>query len=306
MRYTIRRLWRLIPFSFACLTVMSCAPSHSAFESSGAIDFTVPGVDDVPDLHGDPDRPDLVIFFGGNEFMVLPDLLAAFRKQHPRYRRIFCETLPPGVIGEQIDKGRLVIGNLEITVRPDVVTAGKDRIMKMERSGRVKDATPYAGNTLAIMVKAGNPKQVKGFRDLARDDVRVSLPDSSIEDIGKKVEKALEESGGQGLTTAVLQTKVRAGTTFITRIHHRQTPRRILAGESDAGPVWLTEALFQQSAGNPLEPVEVPETETTTSTSFAAALTGAPHPEGARDFLNFITSDEAQAIFKRFGFRKPE
>ena len=60
--------------------------------------FTVPGVDNVPDLFGDVNNPDLIIFFGGNQFMVIDDLVAAFKKAYPAYKKVFVETLPPGIL----------------------------------------------------------------------------------------------------------------------------------------------------------------------------------------------------------------
>lgn len=65
---------------------------------SGGVNFTVKGVDNVPDIYGDITDPQLVIFMGGNQFMVLDELLAAFRKKHPQYQRILVETLPPGLL----------------------------------------------------------------------------------------------------------------------------------------------------------------------------------------------------------------
>ena len=53
----------------------------------GGVNFTVSGVNNVPDLHGNPTDSDLVIFFGGNQFMVLPELMAAFQREHPEVAR---------------------------------------------------------------------------------------------------------------------------------------------------------------------------------------------------------------------------
>ena len=39
--------------------------------------FTVPGINNVPDLYGDVTDPQLVVLFAGNQYMVVPDLLAA-------------------------------------------------------------------------------------------------------------------------------------------------------------------------------------------------------------------------------------
>ncbi len=75
-----------------------------------AVPFTVPGVDNVPDLFGDINNPDLVVFFGGNQFMVLDDLIAAFKKANPAYQKVFVESLPPGILAKQIEGGTMTIG----------------------------------------------------------------------------------------------------------------------------------------------------------------------------------------------------
>ena len=82
--------------------------------------FTVPGIDNVPDLYGDINDPQSVVFMDGNQFMVVDELLTAFRKEHPQYDRIFVETLPPGILAGQIKTGSVSIGNMRISLRPDV------------------------------------------------------------------------------------------------------------------------------------------------------------------------------------------
>ncbi|MGB8424357.1 MAG: hypothetical protein WCD88_01115 [Desulfobacterales bacterium] len=74
----------------------------------------MPDVNSVSDLHGDLHDPDLGIFFGGIQFMVLPELIKAFQERYPDVRGVFYETLPPGIIEQQLKSGSLVIGNLKI------------------------------------------------------------------------------------------------------------------------------------------------------------------------------------------------
>src|SRR5689334_21419343 len=71
----------------------------------GGQNFTVPGIENVPDLYGDIVAADLVVFLAGNQYMVVHDLVDAFRAAHPQYRRVFVETLPPGVLADQVEKG---------------------------------------------------------------------------------------------------------------------------------------------------------------------------------------------------------
>ena len=265
--------------------------------------FTVPEVDNVPDLHGDIVDPQLVIFFNGNQFMVTHDLIAAFQETFPEYERIYWETLPPGVLVDQIRVGALVVGNLRIAVRPDIFTAGTARIGQLDREcGWFSRMEPYAKNQLGIMVHADNPLGIAGLPDLGRKEVRVSMPDPRTEGIGRLIVQAYKKAGGEPLVDAVMKEKVGNGSTSLTDIHHRQTPMRIMAGQSDAGAVWRTEALFQERIDNPIEIVEIPPDWNQTGTYVAARLKHAPHPRAADDFLDFLIGPEGQKIYRDYGF----
>jgi molybdate transport system substrate-binding protein len=262
--------------------------------------FTIPGVDNVPDLFGDINDPQLVVFFAGNQFMCIDDLLAAFKKAYPKYQRIFAETLPPGILAKQIEGGSITIGNMRITLQPDVYTAGKSRMD--QTMDYVTDTVAYAFNKLAIMVSAGNPKKINGLKDLARNDVRVSMPNPEWEGIGKRIEEAYIKAGGDELKKMIMETKVRDSSTFLTQIHHRQTPMRILYGQSDAGPVWYSEALYQKMINHPVEMITIPDQENIKAVYIAGMLKAAPHPKAASDFMTFLVSKEAKAIYRKYGF----
>ena len=266
-----------------------------------AVMFTVPGIDNVPDLFGEINDPQLVIFFAGNQFMVIDELINAFKKEYPEYKRVFAETLPPGILAKQIEGGSITIGNLKIDVQPDIYTDGKSSIeMKPEWFSKTE---VYAKNSLAIMVRKGNPKNIKGLIDLGRADIRVSMPNPLWEGIGKQIEKAYMKAGGDKLKAAVMETKVKDSTTFLTQIHHRQTPMRILYNQSDAGPVWFSEAYYQQLIGHPIETIEIAEKENIEATYVAGLLKTAPHKKAANDFMNFLISATARDIYKKFGFK---
>jgi ABC-type molybdate transport system substrate-binding protein len=264
------------------------------------VQFTVPGVDNVPDLFGDINNPQLVVFFAGNQFMCIADLITEFKKTHPKYRRVFAETLPPGILAKQIINGSIVIGNMRITLKPDVYTAGKTRINQMPQYF-VKTEL-YAKNRLAIMVRKGNPLNIKGLKDLGRDDVRVSMPNPEWEGVGKRIEEAYLKAGGEALKMEVMETKVKNNTTFLTQIHHRQSPMRILYNQSDAAPVWYSEAYYQQSIGHPIELIEVPENENIHAEYIAGLLKNAPHRVAAEEFMRFLVSPAAKAIYRKYGF----
>lgn len=262
--------------------------------------FTIPGVDNVPDLFGDINDPQLVVFFAGNQFMCIDDLLASFKLKYPQYQRIFAETLPPGILAKQIDGGSITIGNMRITLKPDVYTAGKSRIDKM--ASYFSDTATYAYNKLAIMVAKGNPQNIQDLKDLERKNIRVSMPNPEWEGIGRRIEEAYVKAGGDELKNAIMKTKVADSSTYLTQIHHRQTPMRIMYGKSDAGPVWFSEAFYQKMIGHPIDMVPIPDNENIKATYMAGQLKNAPHKKAAKDFMNFLTSETAKNIYKKYGF----
>jgi ABC-type molybdate transport system substrate-binding protein len=267
--------------------------------------FSVPPFDAVSDLYGDIVDPQLVVFFAGNQFMVVHDLVAAFQQAHPQYRRIFVETLPPGILARQIETGSLVMGNLRITLAPDIYTAGKGAIANTQKQhGWFADTLDYARNPLAILVAQGNPKHIGSLKDLGRPDVRVSMPNPAWEGIARQIEASYRKAGGETLDQTIMQAKVHDGSTFLTRIHHRQSPLRVLEGESDAAPVWSTEAYFQQQIlHHPVETVAIPAAQNATATYTAARMKQAPHEQAAKDFMAFMASPAAQAVYRKYGFQ---
>lgn len=267
--------------------------------------FHVEDVDNIPDLHGNPEDAKLVLFIGGNQFFVLPRLIAGFEKQHPELAgHIFYETLPPGILRKQMEQNNTItLGNLTLHVVPDVYEAGARVLDEMQTQGKAKQVVRYATNNLEIMVAAENPKHIKSLKDLGDPAVRLSMPNPETEGVARQVADSLRKAGGDSLVHTVYELKVKSGGTFLTQIHHRQTPMRILEGKSDAGVVWASEVKFQQKAGNPIAGIAIPDAENTIAIYAAGVVVGSPHPAAAAAWLAYLQSDEAQAAYAEFGFK---
>jgi len=87
-----------------------------------------------------------------------------------------------------------------------------------------------------------------------------------------------------------MEKKVADSTTYLTQIHHRQSPMRILYHQSDAAPVWFSEVYYQQMINHPVEMVPIPENENITATYMAGLMKNAPHAQAAK------------AIYRKYGF----
>ncbi|HEX4020497.1 MAG TPA: substrate-binding domain-containing protein [Acidobacteriaceae bacterium] len=267
--------------------------------------FQVDDIDNVPDLHGNPADARLVLFIGGNQFFVLPALIAEFESHHPELRgHIFYETLPPGILRKQIaNDNTLTLGNLTLQVQPDVYEAGARAVKEMAQQQLVETPVAYATNDLEIMVKAENPKNIRTLNDLGRKNVKLSMPNPAWEGVARQIGDSLRKAGGEQLFHTVYQTKVQSGDTYLTQIHHRQTPMRIMEGKSDAGVTWASEVKFQEKIGNPIRGVVIPATQNTTAIYAAAVLRNAPHVEAARAWIAYLTTPEAQTIYHEYGFQ---
>jgi ABC-type molybdate transport system substrate-binding protein len=269
-------------------------------------EFTVADADDLADFHGDPTHPALSLYVGGNYFFAMAPLVAAFEAKYPQYKgHLYWETIPPGLLVRQIQAGGTVtVGNMTWTVKPDVYLAGLAAVKKQIDAGLLSGpAVPYVTNVLAIMVPKGNPAHVASLADLARSNVRLAMPNPEFEGIARQIKESLAKAGGDALVTNIYQTKVSDGSTRLTHIHHRQTPLWLMQGKVQAGVTWQSEAVFQEQAGHPIETVDIPAAQNTTAIYAAAAVKGAPHPEAASRWLDFIRSPEALEIFERFGFK---
>lgn len=300
-------------FLFFAAVTLSAQPGVFPPWSKGAnnpaldkgYEFQVPDIDNVADLHGNPNQALLVLLVGGNQFMVMPGLMRAFEAEHPELRgRVFYETLPPGILRRQIAaKGTITLGNLTLQIQADVYEAGLNAVQDMERAKIVGTPVSYATNDLEIMVRRGNPLNIRSLSDLGKENVRLSMPNPKWEGVARQVAMSMEKAGGAPLVDKVMKQKVKDGSTFLTQIHHRQTPIRILNGQSDAGVTWASEVIFQERIGNPVVGVIMPPAQNTNATYSAAMLKNAPHREAAAAWLLFLASPAAQKAYAAYGFK---
>jgi ABC-type molybdate transport system substrate-binding protein len=247
---------------------------------------------------------DLILFMAGNQFMVMEELLSAFQKRYPEIKKIFYETLPPGLELRQILAGGARFGNMEIRVTPDIYTAVSNEAMQeLLKRGLIKEYFVYLHNRIVLMVRKGNPLGIKDVKDLARDEVRISQP-GPLEDITRYIIEMYKKAGGEEFVHRIMEEKRAEGTTIFTLVHHRETPLRIIKGTADVGPVWATEVIHAKNQGLPVDMVEVGEEfdQRDKVNYYITILNNAPHPENAKKFLEFIRSSEAQEIYTKYGF----
>lgn len=146
-----------------------------------------------------------------------------------------------------------------------------------------------------------------GIKDLARADVRTSMPNPVNEGIMQFYARKVLERNGVWPTIAGGKECFSCQTTernWFTAVHHRETPERIRDNKSDAGIVWKTEVLEALRGGAQVDAVELPpEDSLRDEVSYAiGALTASRHKANAEKYLAFLGTPAAQSAYAKFGF----
>jgi molybdate transport system substrate-binding protein len=145
----------------------------------------------------------------------------------------------------------------------------------------------FVTNLLQIAVPAGNPGEVTGLEDFAREELVIGLcaEDVPCGDFGRQ---ALENAG----VTPSLDTNEPDVRALLTKIE---------SDELDAGIVYVTDVL----SATGVEGVEIPAAVNVVAEYPIAVLARAPNPDAASAWVEFVLSEEGQAILTSYGFTSP-
>ncbi len=260
---------------------------------------------------GDSYTADLVMYLAGNQFMVMEELIQDFLKKNRGIKSVFVETIPPGQIlkGQILKQGK--IAGQKINQNPDIfASVNYNHMKKLKKKGMMDEAMIYIHNKLELMVAKGNPKKIKGAKDLGRDDLVQSHPNPLTEGIFKFY-------GAQMLKDLGLYEKVTAnkkckscwavpGKTWFTSRHHRETPNRIEKGEADVGIVWTTEVAYAKTTNRKVGgvPIKAPYNMQHKVGYAIGPLKAGRNQENAKTFLKYLGTGKAQGIYAKYGFVK--
>jgi ABC-type molybdate transport system substrate-binding protein len=249
------------------------------------------------------------IWVAGNQFFAMDDVIHGFQKANPGVS-VALITLPPGTVVEAIKANGWVFEGTPYPGRPDLyASVNIGHLQSLNKEGLMNDYMTYMHNEIVLMVAKGNPKNIKTVDDLVRPDVRTSLPNPINEGIMVfYLRKVLEQ---RGLWQKISAGKECAGcattdNNWFTAVHHRETPARILAGQSDVGVVWKTEALEALRNGSAIEIQKLPPDQSKINeVSYVIGPLAKPqHPKQAEAYIHFLQSADGQDAYAGHGFVK--
>lgn len=203
--------------------------------------------------------------------------------------------------------GALTLGNLTVSVNPkalwpDVFMTGPRQMARLSAGGHIDGYFTYACNRGSVLlVKKGNPKEIRGVADLARTDVRVAISSPEREPASfESYSKTLNAQGGEGLSRQILDKRNTVTPVFV---HHRENPQLVADDRADVAPMYLHLATYlKQHMPAMFDFVALPAEGNYRDSLGAAKILNSPRPLAAQAWLTFLQTDEAAAVFARHEF----
>ena len=239
---------------------------------------------------------ELIVFAAASMTETLTQLKAVYEAEHPNVTIVY-NFDSSGTLKTQIESGAECdvfisaapkqMNQLDITADPAVNTAGLDFVLAGTRLNLLE-------NKVALAVPEGNPKDVQSYDALAAalkdGSVFLAIGNSDVP-VGQYTQKIFAY---YGLDEEAL---AQAGAlTYGSNV--KEVTTQVSEGAVDCGIIYATDAF---SAG--LQVVDTATVEMCGQVVYpAAVLNITKHEEIARDYLAFLTSEAADAVFMAVGF----
>jgi len=230
--------------------------------------LTEPTANQLNDLHGQIGQCDIVLSTTGNYHMALREIWQVYLTNNAKDLDIktWFYTTSPSISPQQITNKTVQFGNLNLNCVPQVAVGPKKLIKKLTDlkviQGKPVKILKNYGNV--ILVKKGNPKNIKSVWDLGRTDVTLVTPNpemepgsfgnfsGSIYNIAKNDANPPVNMTAEKLFDSIFnsdQSNCGAGNKKCNwvsgkRIMHREQPWAVNSGAADAGLIFYHLALY--------------------------------------------------------------
>lgn len=242
------------------------------------------------------DQVELVVFAAASMTETLTELSNAYMEENPNVD-VVLNFDSSGTLKTQIQEGadcdvfisagQLQMDQLDANADPSVNTEGLDFVLEDSRFDILE-------NKVALAVPDDNPKNINSY-----DDMKAGLEDGSIllamgnsdVPVGQYTQKILTYLGLDETALA------NAGNiTYGSNV--KEVTTQVSEAAVDCGIIYQTDAY---SAG--LTVVDTATPEMCGQVIYpAAVLNVSKNPDVAKDYLDFLTSDDADAVFEEVGF----
>lgn len=224
---------------------------------------------------------DLTVFAAASLTDSLKQIAANYQKQTGRTVTFNFEA--SSILARQIEQG----APADIFFSAD--EAQMDRLAKKGLVDPVT-RTDRLGNTLVVVTPKDSQLQIHAASDLAANGVKqIALADPKAVPAGVYAKEWLEKFR----TWDAVKPKV------VPTENVRAALAAVASGNVDAGVVYKTDAAISKSVK---VVYEVPRTDGPDIRYPMALVKASEHPDEAKQFLEYLKSDDAAHVFERFGF----
>jgi sulfate transport system substrate-binding protein len=193
---------------------------------------------------------------------------------------------------------------VNFSVEPDITRLVKAGKVSKDWNTDATKGIPF-GSVVTLVVRKGNPKNIKDWDDLLRSGVEVITPSPLSSGSAKwnlLAPYAVKSEGGGN---------TQAGVDFISKLVHEHVKLRpgsgreatdvFVQGSGDVLISYENEAIATERAGKPVEHINPPQTFQIDNP--VAVVTTSPHLDAAVAFKNFQYTATAQKVWGDAGFR---
>ncbi|WP_459549786.1 sulfate ABC transporter substrate-binding protein [Nocardia sp. X0981] len=192
---------------------------------------------------------------------------------------------------------------VSFSLEPDITRLVDAGLVDPDWNADATRGIPF-GSVVALVVRSGNPKNIRGWDDLLRPDVEVVTPNPFSSGSAKwnlLAPYAVASDGGREPQAGIdylnqMLTRVR-----VQPKSGREATEAFLQGTGDVLISYENEAIFAERHGDPVEHI-VPDS-TFKIENPVAVLEHAQHPEKALAFRDFLYTPVAQRAWAEAGFR---
>jgi len=167
-------------------------------------------------------------------------------------------------------------------------------------TGRIARDAPktFVQNRLVVVFPKDNPAGLAGLGDLANANLKLVFAAPEVP-AGQYSLDFLDKAAAEGRYGAGYKEKVLANVVSYEE-NVKSVLTKVALGEADGGIVYTSD-VTGPDAGR-VGQIEIPEDLNVIATYPIAAIQDSPHPDEARQFVDFVLSSEGQAVLGRYGF----
>ncbi len=239
-----------------------------------------------------PNGAPLLVYVGGTMRPAMEELIKLYQARTGQPVQI-----------DYADSGQLLV-KIELTRRGDIYVAHDPYLGELMEKGLGDRGWTVASLTPVIVVQKGNPKDIRGFRDLAKPGLRLIIPDPQYATTGVIAAHMATKAGISQEMTQNIVTRTRGGS---------EAANAVCLGTADAAIVWnaVAHLRLDKLSVVPIEEGFVVKDVVTTPSGQVeldyvrvnvATLKASKVLPGARRFAEFLVSEEGRAVWLSYGF----